>query len=75
MDLAIEVWICLFLLLYVNLVAQYPKRNLSRASYSHKVYPCLLRGWATDVTYIPMACGFVSLVAVMDWYSRRVLPL
>jgi putative transposase len=46
------------------------------------VYPYLLRGlkidrpnqvWATDITYIPMARGFAYLVAVMDWYSRRVL--
>ena len=50
--------------------------------YQHKVYPYLLRNldivhpnqcWATDITYIPMAKGFVYLVAIMDWYSRRVL--
>ena len=61
---------------------QYPKRNLSLANQAHKVYPYLLRDlvidlpnqvWATDVTYVPMARGFVYLVAVMDWYSRRVL--
>jgi len=60
----------------------YPKRNLSLANQKHKIYPYLLRGlaitrpnqvWATDITYIPMAKGFVYLVAVMDWYSRRVL--
>ena len=60
----------------------YPKRNLSRANQKHKVYPYLLRGltidrpnqtWATDITYIPMAKGFVYLVAIMDWYSRKVL--
>jgi len=60
----------------------YPKRNLSLANQQHKVYPYLLRGleidrpnqvWSTDITYIPMAKGFVYLVAVMDWYSRRVL--
>ena len=48
----------------------------------HAVYPYLLRGltifkvnqvWATDITYIPMEAGFVYLVAIMDWYSRRVL--
>ena len=48
----------------------------------HKVYPYLLRGliidrpnqvWCADITYIPMAKGFVYLVAVMDWFSRRVL--
>lgn len=60
----------------------YPKRNLSLANHQHKIYPYLLRGltidrpnqvWSTDITYIPMAKGFVYLVAVMDWYSRRVL--
>jgi len=66
----------------MDLAAQYPKRNLSLANQAHKVYPYLLRdltinrpnqAWATDVTYIPMARGFVYLVAIMDWYSRRVL--
>jgi len=66
----------------MGLVALYPKRNLSRANQAHKVYPYLLRNriidhpnqvWATDVTYIPMARGFIYLVAIMDWYSRRVL--
>jgi len=60
----------------------YPKRNLSKAIQQHKVYPYLLKNleiskpnqaWCTDITYIPMAKGFVYLVAVMDWYSRRVL--
>ena len=49
----------------------------------HPVYPYLLKGltidrpnqvWATDLTYIPMARGFVYLVAIMDWATRRVLP-
>ena len=66
----------------MGLVAVYPKRNLSLANQTHKVYPYLLRGltidrpnqvWATDITFLPMARGFVYLVAVMDWYSRRVL--
>lgn len=66
----------------MDLTAQYPKRNLSLANQAHKVYPYLLRDlvidrpnqvWATDITYIPMARGFVYLVAIMDWYSRRVL--
>ena len=48
----------------------------------HRIYPYLLRGkkikrpgqvWAADITYIPMSRGFVYLVAVMDWYSRKVL--
>ena len=66
----------------MDLVEQYPKRNLSLANQAHKVYPYLLRGlvidrpnqvWATDITYIPMAQGFVYLVAIMDWYPRKVL--
>ena len=60
----------------------YPKRNLSLANHEHKIYPYLLRNltierpnqvWSTDITYVPMAKGFVYLVAVIDWYSRRVL--
>src|SRR5262249_40557743 len=44
----------------------------------HKIYPYLLRGieiavWAMDITYIPMARGFVYLAVVLDWFSRRVL--
>ncbi len=66
----------------MGITALYPKRNLSLANQAHKVYPYLLRNlvidrsnqvWATDITFIPMARGFVYLVAVMDWYSRRVL--
>ena len=66
----------------MGLVALYPKRNLSLANQAHKVYPYLLRGlvidspnqaWATDITYVPMARGFVYLVAIMDWHSRKVL--
>ncbi|CRI63922.1 hypothetical protein THIOKS11630004 [Thiocapsa sp. KS1] len=62
--------------------AQYPKRNPSLANQAHKVYPYLLRDlvinrpnqvWATDVTDIPMARGFVYPVAIMDRYSRKVL--
>ncbi len=60
----------------MGIAALYPKRNLSLANQAHKVYPYLLRNlvidrpnqvWATDITYIPMARGFVYLVAVMDW--------
>ena len=66
----------------MGLVALYPKRNLSLANQAHKVYPYLLKdrvidgpnqAWATDITYVPMARGFVYLVAIIDWYSRRVL--
>ncbi len=66
----------------MGLVALYPKRNLSAANQAHKIYPYRLKGlaitrpnqvWATNITYIPMARGFVYLVSVMDWYSRRVL--
>ena len=53
-----------------------------RTGSGHKVYPYLLKDvsverpnqvWATDIGYIPMARGFMYRVAVMDWYSRRVL--
>jgi putative transposase len=66
----------------MGMAALYPKRNLSRRNQAHRVYPYLLKGlsidranqvWATDVTYIPMARGFVYLVAIIDWYSRKVL--
>ena len=66
----------------MDLEAIAPKPNTSRPSADHPVYPYLLRNmsvtqvnqvWATDITYIPMAQGFAYLVAIMDWYSRRVL--
>ena len=66
----------------MGIEALYPKRNLSLANQAHKVYPYLLNDvvverpnqvWATDITYISMARGFAYLVAIMDWYSRRVL--
>lgn len=59
-----------------------PGPNTSRAHPEHKTYPYLLRGmpierpnqvWSTDITYIRLAQGFVYLVAVIDWYSRKVL--
>lgn len=59
-----------------------PRRNTSRPHPAHVVYPYLLRGlkvdrpnqvWATDITYIPMAKGFLYLVAILDWATRRVL--
>jgi putative transposase len=62
--------------------AIYRRPNTSKPCPGHKVYPYLLRGltvdrpnqvWSMDITYIPMAKGFVYLAAVMDWFSRRVL--
>jgi putative transposase len=59
-----------------------PGPNTSKPQPAHKVYPYLLNGlevnranqvWCTDITYIRMAGGFVYLVAIMDWYSRKVL--
>lgn len=59
-----------------------PRRDTSRPHPAHSVYPYLLRGlkverpnhvWATDITYIPMAKGFLYLVAILDWATRRVL--
>lgn len=59
-----------------------PGPSTSRPHPEHKVYPYLLRGltvekanqvWASDITYIPMARGFLYLVAIIDWYSRLVL--
>jgi putative transposase len=60
----------------------YPKRNLSQPGEGHRIYPYLLRGleisgpdqvWCSDITYVPMAYGYMYLVAVMDWWSRYVL--
>ena len=70
------------LMLRVGMNTLYPKPNTSRAHHAHRVYPYLLRGldiervnqvWCADITYIPMRKGFVYLVAIMDWYSRKVL--
>lgn len=66
----------------MGIEALYRKPNLSRRHAAHPIYPYLLRDlkidrpnqvWATDITYIPMRRGFVYLVAVIDWFSRRVL--
>ena len=60
----------------------YPKRSLSQPAAGHRIYPYLLEGleitgpdqvWCSDITYVPMAYGFMYLVAVMDWWSRYVL--
>jgi putative transposase len=62
--------------------ALYRRPNTSKPTPGHKIYPYLLRCvaverpnqvWAMDITYIPMARGFVYLAAVVDWFSRRVL--
>ena len=66
----------------MGLEAVYPKPKTSKPHPEHKIYPYLLRNlsidrpnqvWAADITYIPMRRGFMYLVAVMDWYSRKVL--
>jgi len=66
----------------MGIEAIYRKPNTSKAALGHKIHPYLLRGltierpnqvWAMDITYIPMARGFVYLAAVVDWFSRRVL--
>jgi putative transposase len=66
----------------MGIEAVYPKPRTSRPHPEHKVYPYLLRGltingpnqvWATDITFLPMAKGFMFLVAIMDWHSRKIL--
>ena len=66
----------------MGIEALHRKPNTSRRHPGHTIYPYLLRGlkidrpnqvWAMDITYIPMARGFVYLSAVIDWHSRRVL--
>lgn len=68
----------------MGIMAIFPGRNLSKPGIGseHKVYPYLLRKlsisrpnqvWATDITYIRLAHGFVYLVAIIDWYSRKIL--
>lgn len=66
----------------MGIEAIYQKPNTSRKHPHHKIYPYLLKNltidrpnqvWCADITYIPMAQGWVYLVAVMDWFSRRVL--
>jgi putative transposase len=66
----------------LGLSAVRPKRNTSKPHPGHKVYPYLLgdrtidqpnQVWATDITYIPMRQGFLYLVAIIDWATRRVL--
>ena len=66
----------------MGIEAIYRKPNTSKPAPGHKVYPYLLskmqvlrpnQVWAMDITYIPMAHGFVYLAAVVDWFSRRIL--
>lgn len=66
----------------MGLRAIYPKPRTSTGNPAHKIYPYLLRElninrpnqvWATDITYIPMPKGWLYLVAIMDWHSRKVL--
>jgi len=66
----------------MDITALYRKPNTSKRAPGHTIYPYLLRTlaitrsnhvWAMDITYIPMARGFVYLAAVIDWHSRRVL--
>ncbi len=66
----------------MGLAGMAPGPNTSRAAPAHKIHPYLLRGvpvvrpnqvWSTDITYIRLPHGFAYLVAIIDWYSRRVL--
>ena len=66
----------------MGITAIYPKPKITVPNADHEIYPYLLRDvtiekpnhvWSTDITYVPMCCGFVYLVAVMDWHSRFVL--
>ena len=66
----------------MGVAAIYRRPNTSKPEPGHKIYPYLLRKlavtrpnqvWAADITYVPMARGFVYLVAIVDWFSRRVL--
>ena len=66
----------------MGIAAIYPKKRTTWPGAGHKIYPYLLRNvavtrvdqvWSTDITYVPLARGFVYLVAVIDWFSRFVL--
>ena len=66
----------------MGLEAVHPKPKLSTAGRGHRIYPYLLRNvsiqradqvWSTDITYVPLASGFMYLAAIIDWYSRYVL--
>ena len=66
----------------IGIQALYPKKKTSLPGKGHQIYPYLLKDltidrpnqvWATDITYIPMAKGFLYCIAIIDWYSRKVL--
>lgn len=66
----------------MGVYALYRHRNTSKPHPEHRVYPYLLKGlsidrpnqvWACDITYLPMAHGFLYLMAIIDWYTRKVL--
>jgi putative transposase len=66
----------------MGLEAIYPRPKLSAARAGHRIYPYLLRDvkverpdqvWSADITYVPLACGFMYLAATIDWYSRYVV--
>ena len=66
----------------MGLMPIYQKPNTRKAAKGHKIYPYLLRGlrverpnqvWCADITYLPMRRGFLYLVAIMDWHTRKVL--
>jgi putative transposase len=70
------------LMLRMGIEALYRRPRTTKPEPGHKIFPYLLRGveitrpnqvWAMDITYIPMAKGFVYLAVVLDWFSRRVL--
>src|SRR4029077_4945753 len=66
----------------MGLEGLFPGRKTTVSAPEHRVYPYLLRGltvdrpdqvWCSDITYVPLSCGYLYLVAVMDWFSRHVL--
>jgi putative transposase len=68
----------------MGIEAIYRRSNTSKPEPGHKILPCLLRYvpvtqpnqvWAMDITYVPMARGFIYLAAVVDWISRKVAAL
>jgi putative transposase len=66
----------------IGLQAVSPKLGTSRPAPEHKIYPYLLRGltltrpnqvWSSDITYVPLANGFMCMIAIIDWFSHYVL--